>query len=404
MATKITMPALGLTMTEGVIRRWWKREGEPVQKGVPLFEVETDKALVDVESPDDGLLLQVLVGTEQAVPVGTIVGVIGADKEDISAILAEAVTSPQTDAGTDLPPPVDATRPASPARTKLISPRARKLAKEHNVEWGSLEGTGPDGQITESDVQRSITEPSTKQPRAGTADVIRPLSKTRQIIAERLTKSLHERAHIYLTMPVEMYAALDFCNQSPADSGTPLGNASLSPNDLIVKAVAICLREYPWVNSTLIEKEVHLHSSVNIGFAVSSEDGTLVVPVLRGVEGMSLAEIANTRRSLVQKAADRRLAPDEMLGSTFTISNLGIYGVEQFTAIINPPEMGILAVGAITEELRIIQGGLFVRPMMRVTLGVDHRVVDGAQAAQFLRRFKTLLEQPQPLTGSKEGR
>jgi pyruvate dehydrogenase E2 component (dihydrolipoamide acetyltransferase) len=398
------MPMLGLTMTEGVIRRWWKREGEPVQKGVPLFEVETDKALVDVESPDDGLLLRVLVGTEQVVPVGTIVGVIGVEKEDITAILAEAVTASPTEAGTDLPPGVDAPKPASPSHPKLISPRARKLAEEHNIEWRSLEGTGPDGQVTEKDVQLRITELSTKPCRPSAPDVVQPLSKTRQIIAERLTRSLHERAHIYLTIPVEMHAALDFCSQSPADSGTPLESASLSVNDLIVKAVAICLREYPWVNSTLVEKEVRLHSSVNIGFAVSAQDGTLMVPVLRGVEGMSLAEIANTRQLLVQKAAQRRITPDEMLGSTFTVSNLGMYGVEQFTSIINPPETGVLAVGAITEEPRIIQGGLFVRPMMRVTLGVDHRVVDGAQAAQFLRRFKTLLEQPQSLTASKEGK
>jgi pyruvate dehydrogenase E2 component (dihydrolipoamide acetyltransferase) len=399
------MPMLGLTMTEGAIRKWWKQEGDPVQRGVPLFEVETDKALVDVEAPDDGLLLRVLVGAEQVVPVGTIVGVIGADREDVTAILAQAVTAPPTGAGADLRPRVDAPKPAGPSGPKLISPRARKLAEEHNIDWKGLQGTGPDGQVTEKEVQLRIAHPSTKPPRAGAAaDVVQPLSKTRQIIAERLTRSLHERAHIYLTLPVEMHAALDFCNQRPADSGTPFGSSSLSVNDLIVKAVAICLSEYPWVNSTLVEKEVHLHSSVNIGFAVSAKDGTLVVPVLRGVERLSLAEIANTRGLLVQKATNRRLTPDDMLGSTFTISNLGMYGVEQFTAIINPPETGILAVGAITEEPRVIQGGLFVRPTMRVTLGVDHRVVDGAQAAQFLCRFKTLLEQPRLLTASKEGK
>jgi len=233
---------------------------------------------------------------------------------------------------------------------------------------------------------------------------VQPLSKTRQIIAERLTQSLHERAHIYLTIPVEMGAVLDYCQKPSTDFGAPPGSSPLSVSDLVVKAVAVCLSEYPWVNSTLVEKELHLHSSVNIGFAVSAEDGTLVVPVLRGVERLSLAEIANTRRLLVQKATNRRLSPDEMLGSTFTISNLGMYGVEQFTAIINPPETGILAVGAITEEPQVIQGGLVVRPTMRVTLGVDHRVVDGAQAAQFVHRFKTLLEQPQLLTASKEGK
>jgi pyruvate dehydrogenase E2 component (dihydrolipoamide acetyltransferase) len=399
------MPMLGLTMTEGTIRKWWKQEGDPVEKGAPLFEVETDKALVDVEAPEDGWLLRVLVSAEQVVPVGTIVGVIGADREDVTAILAQAVTAPPSKAGADLCAHVDAPKPAGPSGPKLISPRARKLAEEHNIDWKGLEGTGPDGQVTEKDVQLRIARPSTEPPRTGAAaGVVQPLSKTRQIIAERLTQSLHERAHIYLTIPVEMGAVLDYCQKPSTDFGAPPGSSPLSVSDLVVKAVAVCLSEYPWVNSTLVEKEVHLHSSVNIGFAVSAEDGTLVVPVLHGVERLSLAEIANTRRQLVQKATKRRLTPDEMLGSTFTISNLGMYGVEQFTAIINPPETGILAVGAITEEPRVIQGCLFVRPTMRVTLGVDHRVVDGAQAAQFVHRFKTLLEQPQLLTASKEGK
>ena len=397
MAARIKMPMLGLTMTEGTIRKWWKQEGDPVEKGAPLFEVETDKALVDVEAPEDGWLLRVLVKAEQVVAVGTTVGVIGADKEDITAILAQAVTAPPSETGADLRPHLDAPKPAGPSGPNLISPRARKLAEEHNIDWKGLQGTGPDGQVTEKDVQLRISRPG------AAASVVQPLSKTRQIIAERLTRSLHERAHIYLTIPVEMGAVLDCCQTPSSDSGAPSRGSQLSVSDHIVKAVAICLSEYPWVNSTLVEKEVHLHSSVNIGFAVSAEDGTLVVPVLRGVERLSLAEIANTRRLLVQKAANRRLAPEEMLGSTFTISNLGMYGVEQFTAIINPPETGILAVGAITEEPRVIQGSVAVRPTMRVTLGVDHRVVDGAQAAQFLRRFKILLEQPRLLAASKEG-
>jgi pyruvate dehydrogenase E2 component (dihydrolipoamide acetyltransferase) len=254
-------------------------------------------------------------------------------------------------------------------------------------------------------VQLSIANARASSPPTGARpDTVQALSNTRQIIAGRLTQSLRERAHIYLTMAVDMGAALDSCQKPSASLSTPPSGAPLSINDLIVKAVAICLTEYPWVNSTLVDKELHLHSSVHIGFAVAAEDGTLVVPVLRGVEGMSLSELAKVRRAIVEKATHRRLSAEEMAGGTFTISNLGMYGVEQFTAIINPPETGILAIGAITEEPRVIQGGLFVRPVMRVTLGVDHRVVDGALAAQFLRRCKTLLEQPQLLTASKEGK
>lgn len=405
MAEKIIMPMLGLTMSEGVIRKWWKQEGDIVQKGTPLFELETDKALVDVEAPQDGLLLRVLVKADQAVPVGSIVGVIGADQEDIAEILAEAVPAPSTKAGSGVLGVADAPKAAGPPSPKLISPRARKLAEDRNIDWKGLRGTGPDGQVTEKDVQLCIATSSSPSPRNGTKpDIVQPLSKTRRIIVERLTQSLHERAHIYLTMPVEMHAALDFCQKPAAGSGTPPASSPFSINDLIVKAVAICLTEYPWVNSSLVGKEVQLHSSVNIGFAVSAEDGTLVVPVLHELEGLSLVDVVKMRRALVDKATSRRLTTEEMQGGTFTISNLGMYGVEQFTAIINPPETGIMAIGAVTEEPRVIKGGLFIRPVMRVTLGVDHRVVDGALAAQFLHRFKTLLEQPQLLTTSKEGK
>jgi len=404
-AAKITMPMLGLTMTEGAIRKWWKREGDPVEKGAPLFEVETDKALVDIAAPEDGWLLRVLVGAEQVVPVGTIVGVIGAEKEDISMILGDSVAAPAREASAVVGPVAETPKAARASGPKLISPRARRLAEEHHIDWKDLQGTGPEGQITEKDVQLSIANARASSPPTGARpDTVQALSNTRQIIAGRLTQSLRERAHIYLTMAVDMGAALDSCQKPSASLSTPPSGAPLSINDLIVKAVAICLTEYPWVNSTLVDKELHLHSSVHIGFAVAAEDGTLVVPVLRGVEGMSLSELAKVRRAIVEKATHRRLSAEEMAGGTFTISNLGMYGVEQFTAIINPPETGILAIGAITEEPRVIQGGLFVRPVMRVTLGVDHRVVDGALAAQFLRRCKTLLEQPQLLTASKEGK
>jgi pyruvate dehydrogenase E2 component (dihydrolipoamide acetyltransferase) len=299
----------------------------------------------------------------------------------------------------------EAPRARQSSGPKPISPRARRLAEEHHIGWKDLQGTGPEGQITEVDVQRAIASLLAAAPPAPSgADTVQVLSGSRQIIAERLTRSVRERAHIYLTVTIDAGAALASCQEPRVASGTPALAGQFSINDLIVKAIAVCLVEYPWVNSTLVDKEIHLHSSAHIGFAVAAEDGTLVVPVLRNVEAMSLVEVAKVRRALVEKALHRRLSPDEMMGSTFTISNLGTYGVEQFTAIINPPETGILAVGAITEEPRVINGGLFVRPVMRVTLGVDHAVVDGALAAQFLRRFKQLLEGPQLSAATKEGK
>lgn len=350
---EVPLPMLGLTMSEGAVSRWLREEGERVRKGEPLFEVETDKAVLDVEAPADGVLLRRLVAENQTVPVGAPVAIIG-------------------EPGAETPPP-----PPPPAK-KTASPRARRLAEKRGIDWRTLTGTGPNGLVTEEDVKQAL--PAEAAPRA-------ELSHVRQVAAERLTRSVRERPHIYLTVTVDMAAAAAFRAAHP----------QVAYNDLFVKAAAVCLAEFPAVNSSLNDGKLERHSAAHIGVAVAADEETLLVPVVRDAGSKTLAQIGAERRALTEKAKARRLTPDEMSGGTFTISNLGMYGVEQFTAIINPPESGILALGAVRDEVRAVGGVPMVRPVMSATLAVDHRVVDGALAARYLARFKSLIEQPEGL-------
>lgn len=348
---KVQMPMLGLTMSTGAILHWLREEGEPVQKGEPLLEIETDKATLEVEAPASGVLLKILAAPGQVVPVGDVVGLVGDPTERI------------------------ANGPAAPPRPVSISPRARRLAEQHNIEWRQIEGTGADGQITEEDIRARMAHPAVVEA------LRKPLSQTRQTIAERLGQSQRERVHIYLTVSVDMTDA------------RRLHAGGLSYDDLFLKALAVALTEFPVLNSSLIERQYQFHESVDIGIAVAVDDETLVVPVLRSVQRKALDQIATERRTLVAKARARQLTPNEVTGGTFTLSNLGMYGVEQFTAIINPPQTGILAVGAIKDEPRVVKDAVVPVAVVRLTLGVDHRLVDGALAAKFLSRLKGLLEQ-----------
>jgi pyruvate dehydrogenase E2 component (dihydrolipoamide acetyltransferase) len=342
---------LGLTMSEGTILHWLRKEGEAVRQGEPLLEVETDKVTLEVEAPASGVLLKILALPGQAVPVGEVVGFVGEPSERM------------------------ADEPAAPPPRASISPRARRLAEQHGIDWRQIGGSGAAGQVTEEDIRARLAQPAA-------ADALRkPLSRTRQIIAERLSRSQRERVHIYLTISADMTGA------------RRLHAAGFPYDALFLKALAIALTEFPVLNSTLVEVQVQPHASVDIGFALAVDDETLVAPVVRSVERKALDQIAAERRALVAKARARQLTPDEMTGGTFTLSNLGMYGVEQFTAIINPPQTGILAVGAIMDEVRVVNDAVVSVPVVRLTLGVDHRLVDGALAAKFLSRLKGLLEQ-----------
>jgi len=381
------MPVLGLTMTEGSITRWMKQEGDFVRKGEALFEVETDKALAEVEAPEDGMLLKILTKERSTAQVGATVAILGAAGEEGAAIVAERPQTSVHDQQQDLS---TASKSSRSAAAKRISPRARRLAEEHNVDWGCLEGSGAEGQITEGDIQLRVAE--TKK-----ADAVLPLPRIRQIIAERLTQSQQERAHIYLTTTIDMTEVTSLRTRLMEHTPTQGVGSEITYNDVFLMTLGICLMEYPWMNSSLTSEGVRLHASANVGIAVVLEDDGLVVPVIRDVQRLTLKHIADVRQALVKRARERRLLPDEMTGGTFTLSNLGMYGVEHFTAIINPPETGILAVGAITDEPRVLQGRIRIRSVMRVTLGVDHRVVDGALAGRFLQRFQALLEKPSQL-------
>lgn len=361
----VPLPMLGLTMSEGAVARWLREEGERVRKGEPLFEVETDKAVLDVEAPADGVLLRRLVAERQTVPVGAVVAIIGEPGAEVKE------------------PPAPA--PTAPEKKKTASPRARKLAEEHGIDWRTLAGTGPDGLVTEQDVRNAVETKAAEKDAAGVQP--QALPHVRQVLIERLTRSVRERPHIYLTVTVDMAAAAAFRGDHP----------EVAYNDLFIKAAAVCLAEFPAVNSSFSDGSIERHPAANIGFAVAADDDSLYVPVIRDAGSKTLAEIGAERRALAAKAKAKQLTPGEMSGGTFTISNLGMYGVEQFTAIINPPESGILALGAVRDEVRAVNGAPVVRPVMSATLAVDHRVVDGAPAARFLARFKALIEQPEAL-------
>lgn len=390
MATKVLMPMLGLTMDEGTITAWLKQEGDAVEKGEGLFEITTDKANVQVEAPAGGFLLRIMEKAERTVPVGFPVGIIGAEDEDITVLLQESHDGPK---------PPDTEEKAVTAsiggdnggKRVLITPRARKLAEAHHLDWRKLIGGGHEGLITEEDVQAQLDGRGEREHApAGSVTSVK-LPAGRKIIAERLRQSQRERVHIHLTIPVDMTNLLELRRDLLAVGRT------VSLNDFFVKALGICLQESPGLNASLNGDEIILHHSVSIGFAVAVDDDHLVVPVVPAVEEKSVFQIADQRRGLVDKAKQGKLMPAEITGATFTLSNLGAYGVEQFTAVINPPETGIMAVGAVIEEPRAVDGQVLIRPIMRATLGVDHRLVDGAQAARFLSRFRDLLEKPQAM-------
>jgi len=390
MATKVLMPMLGLTMDEGTITAWLKQEGDAVEKGEGLFEITTDKANVQVEAPAGGFLLRIMEKAERTVPVGFPVGIVGAEDEDITVLLQESHDGPK---------PPDTEEKAVTAsiggdnggKRVLITPRARKLAEAHHLDWRKLIGGGHEGLITEEDVQAQLDGRGEREHApAGSVTSVK-LPAGRKIIAERLRQSQRERVHIHLTIPVDMTNLLELRRDLLAVGRT------VSLNDFFVKALGICLQESPGLNASLNGDEIILHHSVSIGFAVAVDDDHLVVPVVPAVEEKSVFQIADQRRGLVDKAKQGKLMPAEITGATFTLSNLGAYGVEQFTAVINPPETGIMAVGAVIEEPRAVDGQVLIRPIMRATLGVDHRLVDGAQAARFLSRFRDLLEKPQAM-------
>jgi pyruvate dehydrogenase E2 component (dihydrolipoamide acetyltransferase) len=416
MAEIIEMPKMTDTMTEGVFVAWHKKVGDKVKAGDILAEVETDKATMELESYFDGVLLYIGVEPGSTVALGQLVAIIGKEGEDIQPILekyanktksAAAVQELETVASSVAAPAqaaeAKAAIPSAPlpaneeARIKA-SPLAKAMAKEKGIPLTDIVGTGEGGRIVKRDVEHLVPEviipPKPVEPivfpsfaEAGPYIDI-PVSQMRKTIAKRLSDSKNSAPHYYLTMAVRMDKAALFREEIKQDSGH-----KISYNDMVIKAVALALRKHPKVNASWLGDAIRQYNYYHIGMAVAIEDG-LIVPVIRNADAKGLLEIANEAKSLSEKARNKQLQPHEFQGNTFTVSNLGMYGIEQFTAIINPPDACILAVGSINEQPVVENGEIVVGKVMKVTLSCDHRVVDGAVGSEFLQTLKSLLENP----------
>jgi pyruvate dehydrogenase E2 component (dihydrolipoamide acetyltransferase) len=416
------MPKLGFDMAEGTLVEWVKKSGDAVAEGEVIAVIETDKANVEVTSFKTGVLRQLLVEAGTVVPVGKPIAVLGTADEAINlAALGVQEVAPQAKpADKAVAPTPAAPSPSAPAVVKqgpvTASPVARRMADELGIDLQQVQGSGPDGRITKRDIEEHIKQreaapkkaapPSTFVPIPSVAPSgeeyhVEPLSPMRQTIARRMTESKQQAPHFYITMDVDMAAALALRKQlnallSPEGEPGP-ETVTISVNDLLVKAAAVALKAFPNINASFAGNEVHIHDRINIGIAVAREVG-LVTTVLKDADKKSLAQIAKESRELIARAREGRMRAEEMVGGTLNISNLGMFGVEHFIAIISPPQAAVLAIGAI-QQVPVVndQGQLAVGTRMQVTISADHRVTDGAEAARFLQAFKAALEQPMRL-------
>ena len=373
------MPRLSLTMKEGTVVQWFKKEGDMVEKGEPLVEVLSEKATYEVEAPASGVLRKILAEEGTDVPVAGTLAIITAPDEELPEIEVAAA-----------PPAIEAEEAVAVPERKveerierriIASPAAKRLAMEHGIDLTQIRGSGPQGRIVEGDV-RALIEEMRIMPRV--REVI-PLTGIRKTAAERVSLSARTAPQSTITMEVDMSNAAKLRER-----------VGVSYTDMLVKAVAEALTEHPIINSTLEKEQIKIFADVNIGVAVATEMG-LIVPVVRNANGKSLTDIASTLKELVEKAKQSKLAKGELTGGTFTITNLGRYGVDVFTPIINPPQTAILGVGRVAEKPMVVEGQMVIRPMMQLSLTFDHRVVDGAPAAQFLQKVKQNLESPEAL-------
>jgi pyruvate dehydrogenase E2 component (dihydrolipoamide acetyltransferase) len=399
-ATEVILPRLGQGMESGTIVRWLKSEGEPVEKGEPLFELDTDKVTQEVEAEAAGVLLKIAV-PEGEVPVGQTVAFIGSEGEDVPEVAAAA--APEEEAPKEATPSEPEPAPAQEAPQEAAiasgngrikaSPLARRMARERGIELAGIRGTGPDGRIVAEDVERAEadgpTAPAIAPTPVPTGEVERiPLSSVRKTIARRLTEAWQ--------IPVfQLQASADMTrvNALVARLRERDPDLRVTVTDVLTKVCAQALMRHREVNAEFTEDAILLHPSANVGLAVAAPQG-LVVPVIRSAERLSLTEIAGVRADLVGRAREAKLRADDIEGGTFTISNLGMFAVERFTAVLNPPQAAIVAVGATEERVVPVDGETVVRPMVTLTGTFDHRAVDGAPAAAFLQTLKESLEDP----------
>jgi pyruvate dehydrogenase E2 component (dihydrolipoamide acetyltransferase) len=435
MATQVIMPKLSPTMEEGQLSRWLKKEGDKVSMGEPLAEIDTDKATMEMQALGDGVLRKIFIQEGESAPLGQLIAIIGEPDEDISAITSQAPANAPAKA--DASPPetkeeADEPKPAKPAETEtpadgngrqapapvaqtttgrlIVSPLAARMAAESGIDLRSVNGSGPGGRIIKRDVEGLISQqgsavPSvvTKQTHlravgspaqkseiaAASAYHDEPASEMRRTIARRLVTSLGPVPHFFLTTEIEMDRAAEM--RSGINTLDP--ELKISVNDIIIKVAAAALLQHPQVNASFQDKVVRYYEHADIGVAVAIEEG-LITPIIRAADQKSLSEIASEVRDLAGRARERKLRPEEYMGASFSISNLGMFGIDEFTAVINPPEGAILAIGSMSPKPVVRNNEVVVRQMMRVTMSCDHRVIDGATGAKFLQTFKKILENP----------
>lgn len=407
MAEIVRMPKLSDTMTEGVVATWLKKVGDAVESGELLAEIETDKATMEFESFFDGVLLHIGVEQGQTAPVDSLLCVLGEEGEDISAILsgAEVPAAAPAAAPEPAPAPVPVAAPApAPAPVPVAepapvptasgrvkaSPLAKRLAEERGMNIATIPGSGEGGRIIKRDVEhfQPAAAPVAAAPAGTERFTEEPVSQMRKTIARRLAQSKFTAPHFYLTVSIDMSTAMAARKEINAS-----GEVKVSFNDMVVKAAALALKKHPAVNSSWLGDRIRYNEHVHIGVAVAVEDG-LLVPVVRHANEKSLSTIGAEVKDFAGRARDKKLQPADWEGNTFTISNLGMFGIEEFTAIINPPDACIMAVGGIQEQPVVKNGAVVPGHVMKVTLSCDHRVVDGATGAAFLNDFKAFLESP----------
>lgn len=413
MAEVIRMPKMSDTMTEGVIVAWNKKVGDTVAPGDILAEVETDKATMELENFVKGTLLHVGIKEGEAVPVDALIAIVGKEGEDISALLADsgkadsgnksdkgekkeeapapaADKQPETQASSDAPKKTEEPKPQDDSRLKA-SPLAKKMAEDMGIDISDVQGTGDNGRIVKRDIEnyKPSSAPAGRPAVSGKESFEEvPVSQMRKTIARRLAESKFTSPHFYLTMEILMDKAVE-----ARKAINEYAETKISMNDMIVKAASIALRRHPKVNSSWLGDKIRINHHIHIGVAMAVDEG-LLVPVVKFADHKSLSEISGEVKVFSEKAKSKKLQPADWEGNTFTISNLGMFGIEEFTAIINPPDACILAVGGVKETVVVKNGEMKPGQVMKVTLSCDHRVVDGVVGSQFLQTFKELLEEP----------
>jgi pyruvate dehydrogenase E2 component (dihydrolipoamide acetyltransferase) len=414
MAELINMPKLGFDMAEGVLEEWVKEVGDEIAEGDVLAIIETDKASVEVTSFQSGVLREMLVEPGAVVPVGAPIAVIGTADEAIDLAelgVAEGEVKAKPEEPVEAPPeePAAAEPEAPPAPPSaegrlLASPVAMRMAAELGIELRNVSGSGPDGRIIKRDIERYLQERERRPERPTPPPMptpsyepsmegyqAEPLAPIRRTIGRRMVESKQQAPHFYITVSVDMAAAMALRKQLNA---VVPDESRISVNDLVVKAAAVALRQYPNLNASFAGDEIHIHEQVNVGMAVARETGLLTV-VIKDCDRKSLAQIARDAREVVNRAREGRMQADDMLGGTFTVSNLGMFDVDHFIAIINPPQAAILAVGSVSQVPVVDENGqLTASSRMKATISADHRVTDGAEAALFMQAFKQALEEP----------